>query len=69
MTERRIYPEHVVDQIHEAPEEQRAAVHCVLLRSFISESGGEEAEEEEEEISEMNVSSEHLANLRIRYLT
>lgn len=57
---RHIYPEHVVDQIHEAPEEQRAAVHCVLLRSFVCESGGgEDAAEDEEEHSEVNVASEH----------
>lgn len=33
-----IYPEHVVDEIHQAPEEKRRAIDCIFLWCFICES-------------------------------
>lgn len=33
-----IYPEHVVDEIHQAPEEERRAIDCIFLWCFICES-------------------------------
>lgn len=33
-----IYPEHVIHQVHQAPEEKRWAIHCIFLWCFICES-------------------------------
>lgn len=32
------YPEHVIDEVHQAPEEKWGAIHCIFLHCFVRES-------------------------------
>lgn len=32
------YPEHVIDEVHQAPEEKWGAIHCIFLHCFVCES-------------------------------